>query len=275
VKIAEANVAYDVALDIDRNVYWTDRPAGTVSKMSIYADDPEVIVSELNQPISVAVGEQGIYYTEWGNGIGGVDFENETLFDTATNGGAWALTVGGGNIYWSLYDLGTAWTRPEGVNGGTSQILGGQSALGSLAYAGDDAIVVWGTAGGTVGAVFNMPEVLASGLGAIGEIQVHESHAYFTATAQGTVNKILVGDGENPVIPLVTEQDYPWGLVVCGGWIFWGNQGSGEIVGAELEVYEPFVRAEGQSGVQGMDCDGGHLVWVRAEQGGGVWALTI
>jgi cysteine-rich repeat protein len=276
--IADGSLPYDVAIDGEKTVYWTDREAGTVSRKVIGGGAVELVAGQLNQPAKIALGQDRVFFTEWGAGqISGWNFELNDAWILQGQTGAWAVTAGGGEVFWGLRDQGIAHRYSQDNQGPLTTLVEGVPPLIDLAYAGDYVAWISGIELGIVGAAWLgdlEPEVLAIGVGAnLNEVASNGSYIFYTNASNGTVEKLAI-EGGPPEI-LAAGQAGPYGIVSEGDWVFWGNAEGGQVMAIQLGSDQPVLLAEGQTQVRGMDANGQYLVWARNQAGGGIWGMVL
>lgn len=267
--LSEGETPYDVAL-ANEIVYWIDRPAGTLHAQPLAGGEPQTWQG-LAQPLQLALGGSAIWVSEWaGNRVTGVayDFDASTTFEGQV--GPSAITTGDGRVYWGLYDSGAGFFTEENGDGPIVDFLDVQPQLRSFAYA--DGALAWGTtyAFGVSWIDQNVNEELGEAL--LNQVTTDGQYLYFTTV--NSVHKVSL-DGGGALVTLATNQGSPDGLAVANGWLYWGNNATGEIMSLFLQQGEPEPIAEGQYGVKAVDASANHVVWAIASEGGGVWAITL
>jgi hypothetical protein len=136
---------------LDRAVYWTDYGIGSISRLPVNDSGLELMVSGQPQPAAVAVDEFTIYWTNMGDGEGGLpavmkagklDPIGSTQVLDQANAGAlpFALVESGPHVYWTDAMGGTVKRVPK-ATGSPETLASGQGGPRGLAVVGG--VVYW------------------------------------------------------------------------------------------------------------------------------------
>jgi hypothetical protein len=207
--VVSAPDRYQIALDAT-HVYFTQRLAGTVSRVSQDGTLLQVLAVGQLLPTSIAVDANRVYWTAQGSLLsmplaGGTPVELTPSPEPDTSRLLGDIAVNATHVFWTESPGSIARVPLEG---GLPTVIASGDGVGPVAMAIDDTHVYWANFESANISVMKTPldggtvTVLASGLDRVRDIAVYGGQVYFVINGESVQSVARVGSGGGPVATL-------------------------------------------------------------------------
>jgi hypothetical protein len=263
-----------IALATDaRSIYWANAGTrlgpgndGSIVSMPIAGGTPTVLADAQPEPTAIAVDDQNVYWTT----LGGLP---ATEGYTPTNGGVWAIPIGGG----MPVPLATGLTFPGPLAAGNGSVVfavsvpGNGSALMSVSRSGGPATMIATTDRAVDSIVLDAAKVYwIDG----------NSLTVDVSSNNGRIRSAPLTGGAGAT--LVDQQPGPFSLFLIGDQLYWAvsggfNNAASENTGGVWQIPAvggtPTAVVTGLSSVAPFAVDTADLVWGQTASGSSTWEL--